>query len=189
MVFTANVIASATHLEPDAVEALCETLARRQHLVRPAGPQRFPDGSPCQRYEVVHALYREVCYWRQAPGRRTTRHRHPGEWLEALFATHLNEAASELAHHFEAGAEWMRAIRYLRQTAATAERRYAHREAADVLRRERLMLACAMSRCMPAWVWRIPWHGLACSGAWKSWSRCYVSAPDRRIRCCGHERI
>jgi DNA-binding winged helix-turn-helix (wHTH) protein len=134
MVFTASVIASTTHLEPDAVEALCETLVRRQHLVRAARAHSFPDGSICQGYEFAHALYREVCYWRQASGRRATRHRQLGQRLEALFAARLNDVASELAYHFEAGADWARAIRYLRQVAATAERRYAHREAADVLR-------------------------------------------------------
>lgn len=133
-VFTVSVIASAMHLEPHEVEAWCERLSSRHHLLRRAGPQRFPDGSISQAYEFAHALYREVCYWRQAPSRRAMRHGHLGECLEALYAAQLSEVASELAYHFEAGAEWRRAIPYLRQTSATAERRYAYREAADVLR-------------------------------------------------------
>jgi DNA-binding winged helix-turn-helix (wHTH) protein len=134
MVFTPGVIAAAAHLEPDEAEVLCETLSRRQYMVRPAGAQRFPDGSICQAYEFVHALYREVCYWRQAPSRRAMRHRQLGRRLETLFAARLNDMSSELAYHFEASADWARAILYLRQTADTAERRYAHREAAEVLR-------------------------------------------------------
>lgn len=133
-VFTASVCAAAANQEPEDFEALCETLARRQHLLRAAGAQQLPDGSISQRYAFVHALYREVCYWRQAPGRRATLHRRLGERLEALCTARLSEVTPELAHHFEAGTEWMRAIQYLRLTAATAERRYAHREAADVLR-------------------------------------------------------
>jgi predicted ATPase len=51
-------------------ENLCEELSRRQHLVRRTGSQQFPDGSISQCYEFAHALYREVFYRRQAPGRR-----------------------------------------------------------------------------------------------------------------------
>ena len=119
---------------PSHFEALCETLARRQHLVRTAGAQQLPDGSLAPRYAFVHALYREVCYWRQAPGRRATLHRRLGEQLEGVFAAQLHDVASELAYHFEAGAAWARAVMYLRLVADTAERRYAYREAAAMLR-------------------------------------------------------
>ena len=112
---------------------MCGTLARRQHLVRAAGVQPFPDGSVSPRYVFVHALYREVCYGRQAPGRRATLHRRLGAHLEGLFATQLQDVAAELAHHFEAGAAWARAIQYLRLMADTAGRRYAYREAATTL--------------------------------------------------------
>jgi predicted ATPase/DNA-binding winged helix-turn-helix (wHTH) protein len=134
-VFTASICAAAADQEPEAFEALCETLARRQHLVRTAGPQQLPDGSMAQRYAFVHALYREVCYGRQAPGRRATLHRRLGEHMEGVFATRLSDVAAELAYHFEAGAAWSHAITYLRLVADTAERRYAHREAATTLQR------------------------------------------------------
>jgi predicted ATPase len=123
----------AANQEPEDFEALCETLARRQHLVRAAGAQQFPDGCVSQRYEFVHALYRDVCYGRQAPGRRAMLHRRLGERMEGVFATRLSDVASELAHHFAAGAAWARAVTYLRLVADTAERRYAHREAATTL--------------------------------------------------------
>ena len=54
--------------------------------------------------------------------------------MEGLFAARLPDVASELAYHFEAGAEWARAVMYLRLVADTAERRYAYREAAGILR-------------------------------------------------------
>ena len=133
-VFTASVCAAAANLDPEHFEALCETLARRQHLVRTAGPQQLPDGSIAQRYAFVHALYREVCYWRQAPRRRATLHRRLGEQMEVVFAARLPDVASELAYHFEAGTAWARAVMYLRLVADTAERRYAYREAAGILR-------------------------------------------------------
>jgi len=132
-VCTASVCAVAAHQEAEHFEALCETLARRQHMVRAAGPHQLPDGSISQRYEFVHALYREVCYGRQAPGRRATLHRRLGERMEVVFATQVHDVASELAYHFEAGADWGRAIVYLRLVADTAGRRYAYREAATTL--------------------------------------------------------
>src|SRR5262249_22388710 len=95
--------------------------------------QQLPDGGLAQRYEFIHALYRDVCYWRQAPGRRATLHRRLGEWLEALYAAQLGEAAPQLAHHFEAGADWPRAVTYLRLAADMAGRRYAPRETAALL--------------------------------------------------------
>jgi predicted ATPase len=132
-VFTARVCAAAAHLDPEHFEALCETLARRQHVVRTAGPYQFPDGSLSQRYAFVHTLYREVCYWRQTSGRRATLHRRHGERLEGVFATQRSDVATELAYHFEAGAAWTHAVRYLRLVADMAAQRFAHREAAATL--------------------------------------------------------
>ena len=40
----------------------------------------------------MHALYREVFYQRQAPGRRAKRHRRVGEALEVLFILHALRA-------------------------------------------------------------------------------------------------
>jgi DNA-binding winged helix-turn-helix (wHTH) protein/tetratricopeptide (TPR) repeat protein len=134
-VFTAGVSAAAADLEADAFEDVCDTLARRQYLVRAVDVQPGPDGSVSQRYAFVHALYRDVCYWRQVPGRRARLHRRIGEWLEAAYAARRSEVAAELAHHFEAGADGARAITYLQMVADTAVRRYAYREAATTLQR------------------------------------------------------
>jgi predicted ATPase len=90
-----------------------------QSMVRTASVQHFPDGHVSQRYAFVHALYREVCYGRVAPMRRATLHRRIGERMEALYAAQRNEVAAELAYHFEAGAEWARAVQYLRLAADT----------------------------------------------------------------------
>ena len=132
-VFTASVSAAAADMEANDCDAVCATLARRQQLVRAADAQRLPDGSVSPRYAFIHALYREVCYWRQAPGQRAVRHRRLGVHLEGLFAPQLQDVAAELAHHCEAGAEWARAITYLHLVADTAGQRYAYREAATTL--------------------------------------------------------
>jgi DNA-binding winged helix-turn-helix (wHTH) protein len=124
VVFTAALCAAAADLDADDVEARCEALARRGHLVSAAGWQQFPDGTVSSRYAFIHALYREVCYGRQAPGRRARLHRRIGAWVEARFAQRRREVAAELAQHFEAGAEWARAVQYWQLAAETAVHRY-----------------------------------------------------------------
>jgi hypothetical protein len=133
MVFSTEVCAAAANLDPETSEDLCQELALRYHIVHSAGSQQFQDGSVCSRYEFVHALYREVLYRRQAPGRRTNLHRRIAQRLETLFAEHPSEVAAELAHHFEEGSDWARAVKYLQLQAETAGRRYAPREAAAIL--------------------------------------------------------
>jgi DNA-binding winged helix-turn-helix (wHTH) protein len=122
--FTAGICAAAADLETDAFEEVCDTLARRHSLVRAVDMQQGSDGSVSQRYAFVHTLYREVCYWRQAPRRRARLHQRIGEWFAASGAAQLCDAAPELAHHFEAGADRVRAVQYLRLAAETAGRRY-----------------------------------------------------------------
>jgi predicted ATPase len=95
-VFTAGISAAAADLETNDFEDVCDTLARRQSLVRAVDVQQGPDGSVSQRYAFVHALYREVCYWRQAPGRRVRLHRRIGERLEALGAAGYPRKAGQL---------------------------------------------------------------------------------------------
>jgi DNA-binding winged helix-turn-helix (wHTH) protein/tetratricopeptide (TPR) repeat protein len=131
--FDSSLSALATNLDQERFEELCEEMTRRSRIIRSAGSLRLPDGTFAQRYEFVHALYREVFYRRQSPGRRAKLHRIIGERLEVLFADHLGDAAPELAHHFEEGSDWARAVRYLRLVAETAGRRYAPAEATRVL--------------------------------------------------------
>ena len=102
--------------------------------MRPAGCQHLPDGTLFQRFEFVHALYREVFYRRQAEARRAKLHQRIGEHLEALCSERLGEVAPELAHHFEEGSDWPRAMKYLRLAAETAGRRYALPETTALLR-------------------------------------------------------
>lgn len=131
--FNARVTALAANLDPDRVEELGEGLSRRYQVVRSAGSLQFPDGTFSPRYEFAHALYREVFYRRQSLGRRAKLHRNIGAQLEILFADRVNEVAPELAHHFEEGSDWLKAVKYLRLVAETAGRRYAPAEATRVL--------------------------------------------------------
>jgi DNA-binding winged helix-turn-helix (wHTH) protein/tetratricopeptide (TPR) repeat protein len=128
--FSAGVSAAAANLSAETVEEICERLSRRYRIVRPAGSEQFSEGGVASRYEFVHALYREVCYRRQAPGYRAKLHHDIGQRLEELFSDRLAAVAAELAHHFEQSSDWSRAVKYLQLAAETARRRYAHREAA-----------------------------------------------------------
>ena len=68
--FAAITRASLIDMEPEAFENVCEALSRRHRIVRLSTPRKLADGRVTARYEFVHALYREVCYRRIAPGRR-----------------------------------------------------------------------------------------------------------------------
>jgi hypothetical protein len=133
--FAASVISALAPIDSHSVEDLYEELSRRHHIVKWAGTQSLPDGSMTERYEFVHALYRQVLYDRQLPGRRARLHQQTGERLAALYAKRMEEVVPELAYHFEQAADWPRAVDYLQQAAQIAGRRYAHRQADAILAR------------------------------------------------------
>jgi len=76
--FSAHVLAGVTGIDPDRLLELFETLSRRSRFVRPGPSQHLDDGSIVQVFEFVHALYREVFYWRQTPARRASLQRTLG---------------------------------------------------------------------------------------------------------------
>ncbi len=149
--FSASVISAPEQFDSHGVEDLYEELSRRHHIVKWAATQSLPDGSMTERYEFVHALYRQVLYDRQLPGRRARLHRQIGERLAALYAPRVEEVVPELAYHFEQAADWPRAIDYLQQAAQIAGRRYAHRQA-DALLARALELVCHLSGAQRAQV-------------------------------------
>jgi predicted ATPase len=133
--FPAAIVASTAELDLQVFEELCENLSRRHQIVRRTGIRHFPDGTLSQHFEFVHALYRQVLYDRLAPFRRAKLHRLIGERLEALHPQPTDEVVAELAHHFEAAADWPRAVAYLRLEAHIAKRRFAHSRADSLLQR------------------------------------------------------
>ena len=133
VLFSAGVNAIPANLDEEKFENLCDELSRRHHVVRWAGSREFPDGTLSERYEFLHALYREVFYWRQTPGRRAKLHQRVGERLEALFAGHEHDVAAELAHHFEKASDWSRAVRYLLLASDTAGQRFQPLRAVEIL--------------------------------------------------------
>jgi DNA-binding winged helix-turn-helix (wHTH) protein/tetratricopeptide (TPR) repeat protein len=131
--FSSRVNAIPANLDEEKFEDLCDRLSRGRQMVRWAGSREFLDGTVAPRYEFVHALYREVFYRRQTPGRRAKLHVRVGTRLEELFAGHESERAAELASHFEQGGDWQRAVKYLRLAADTAGRRFEPRQVAEIL--------------------------------------------------------
>ncbi len=131
--FCASVVGSAVDHDSSSLEDLYEELSRRHHIVRWAGTQSLPDGSATQRYEFVHALYRQVLNDRQLPARKARLHRQIGERLAAIYAQRMEEVVPELAYHFEQAGDWPRAIEYLRHAADIAARRYAHPQVDSML--------------------------------------------------------
>ena len=92
--------AAAAELEPKACEHLCEKLVRRHCILRAAEPEKFPDGTVSACYEFVHVLYREVCNWRIAPGRRANLRDRLAHRSKAHLAK-SNESSSWLGGYFE----------------------------------------------------------------------------------------
>jgi DNA-binding winged helix-turn-helix (wHTH) protein len=121
--FSPAICAPSAHMSADSFDEYCHALARRGQVLRFADVRQLPGGDVEQRYAFVHALYREVLYDRQSPARRRLLHRERAERLEEVFATALDDVALELAHHFEKGADWTRAVFYRRRVAELAARR------------------------------------------------------------------
>jgi DNA-binding winged helix-turn-helix (wHTH) protein len=131
--FSTAIAAAAANMDAEEFEKVFERLLRRNQIVRLGDSPRFVDGNFSENYQFIHALYREVLYRRQSPRRRTRVHLLVGERLEAFHAQRLSEAAAELAHHFEQGGDWLRAIRYLMLAANNACRRFEPNKGARIL--------------------------------------------------------
>ena len=124
--------AVAAALEEDAadIEEACDELARRLYFVRRAGQDELPDGTRSAFYAFAHGLYREVLYQRQSAARRARRHTRIAERLAQLFAGREVNVAQEMAMHYEAAGNWLRAAEVLCSAARHANQRGAHSEAA-----------------------------------------------------------
>jgi DNA-binding winged helix-turn-helix (wHTH) protein/tetratricopeptide (TPR) repeat protein len=120
---------------PDGVESICDRLAERDLFIRATGIHPAPDGSSSAHYEFRHSLFREAAYRRISNLNRSKLHKSYGERLRSVQSEARAEMASELALHFEEARDYAEAIKYLVQTAEQAGRRFAHRDAIQVLRR------------------------------------------------------
>jgi predicted ATPase len=121
-------VAAGMPTTPDAIEAVCDRLARQGQFLEERGLAAWPDGTVSGRYGFRHALYQEVVYQRLSAGRRVQCHQAIGRRLEAGYGAQAAEVAAELAMHFERGRDYRRAVHYLGQAAANAAQRHAPHE-------------------------------------------------------------
>src|SRR5262245_34810095 len=127
--FSATAVAVGLEAPVEEVEERCATLARREQFLQPCRSEEWPDGTVAAAYGFRHALYGEVTYASVPAGRRAQLHRRIGERIELAYGARAAEVAAQLAVHFERGNDAARAVHHLRQAAANALRRNAHREA------------------------------------------------------------
>jgi predicted ATPase len=134
VVFPAWAAAAALNGELEEIEDQYEKLTRRLHFLHSAGHDELPDGTQSAFYVFTHGLYREVLYKRQSSSRRARRHLRVAERLLQLFAGREQDVASELAVHFEAAGDWIRAAEALMTSAKHHLRRGDQQEATMLLR-------------------------------------------------------
>jgi transcriptional regulator with AAA-type ATPase domain/tetratricopeptide (TPR) repeat protein len=84
---------------------------------------------PETEYTFKHTLTHEVAYGRLLPEARLALHARIVEAIERLYENRLAEQVDRLAHHALRGQVWAKAVDYLRQAAARAAARSAHRDA------------------------------------------------------------
>jgi DNA-binding winged helix-turn-helix (wHTH) protein len=140
--FGAATCTPAAELDAHEFEDRCEDLSRRGAFIRRAEVELLPDNVPMQLYGFNHGMYRQVLYERQGVARRARLHRAIGERFEEIYPPdQRGPIAVELAQHFSAAHEWLRALGYLRAALRAAKRRSAHQEALGIL--DRMMAIAA----------------------------------------------
>jgi DNA-binding winged helix-turn-helix (wHTH) protein/predicted ATPase len=144
--FSSLLAAAAADVAADTAEACCADLVRRAQFLVSRGADVWPDGSVAGRYAFRHALCRDAVYGRLPPGRRASMHRRIGERLQSGLAGSGDDAAVELAMHFENGHDAVRAIHYRHRAGAIATRRGAAAEAVIHLTRALELLATRPDR-------------------------------------------
>ncbi len=133
--FAAASVAAGLRSKTEPVEAHCDGLARRRHVLRPRDVEEWPDGTVSARYGFIHAFFQRVLYEQVGEARRVRLHRLIGKRKEVGYGERAEEIAAELALHFERGLEYPQAVRYHRLAGENALRRRSHREAADHIAR------------------------------------------------------
>jgi predicted ATPase len=132
--FSVWAVTGALEIESSRIEDACEGLDGRQQFIKAAGIHELANGEFSAHYEFRHSLYREVLYRQLSDVNRSKRHRLFGRRLKTLCTSGKPELAAELALHFEGGREYDQAISYLILAAENAARRFADRDAIELLR-------------------------------------------------------
>ena len=132
--FSVWAISTAVELEPAVIEEVCEGLTEKLQFIKCAGIHELPNGQISAHYEFRHSLYREVLYRRLSESNRSKLHGLLALRLQAFCDPCEQELATELALHFEGGRDYEQAARYLILAAENAAKRFAYRDAIEILR-------------------------------------------------------
>jgi DNA-binding winged helix-turn-helix (wHTH) protein len=133
--FTAAAVAAALDTDQPGVEHELDMLVAAGSFIRHVGSVRLPDDTWSPRYAFTHALFQHGLYQRLPLVGRMRLHLAIATSGETVYGAAADRIATELALHFERGAEHPRAIAYLRMASANAVGRFANREAAQCLER------------------------------------------------------
>jgi DNA-binding winged helix-turn-helix (wHTH) protein len=128
-------VAAALGQTVEAVDDICDALARRALFLRRGPNVEWPDGALHTSYAMTHAVVQEVCSGRIAEARRQRWHRLIAERLEAAYGEQVAEVSLVLASHFEHAHVPARAIHYYDVAADRAQSRYASGDALRLFRR------------------------------------------------------
>jgi predicted ATPase len=139
--FVVASVAAGVPTTPEAIEAVCDRLARQGQFLEDRGLAAWPDGTVSGRYGFRHALYQEVVYQRLSAGRRARLHLLVGGREEVGYGARAPEVAAALALHFEQGQDDARAVRYRWLAAEKVLQRYAYHEAITHLTRGLALLS------------------------------------------------
>jgi predicted ATPase len=133
--FGSPAVAAGLEEDREAVEARLHELARQNHFIQDCGIKELPNGESVTQYGFVHTLYQNALYERASASRRVQLHRRIGEQGERLYGERAREIAAELAMHFEHGANYRQAVKYVQQAAQNEILRFAYSEAVSLARR------------------------------------------------------
>jgi DNA-binding winged helix-turn-helix (wHTH) protein len=132
--FSVWAIAPLLKKDMAGVEDVCEGLVERDQFLKASPFQEIGDGETTACYEFKHSLYRQAVYRKLSAVSRSRLHRGLGEWLSTAYSPNRAELASELALHFEEGGDYERAVHYMLLSAENATRRFADRDAIEIVR-------------------------------------------------------
>ncbi len=127
--FAAATVAAGTGMSEAMAESKLAALARTRTLVRQTDIARWPDGTVCATFELIHALYADALRETLSPGHCAELHRAVGLRLERAFGAQASRIAGELALHFDQGRDFRRAIRFHELAARNNLVRCAHESA------------------------------------------------------------
>jgi tetratricopeptide (TPR) repeat protein len=110
-------------------------VAQELDVLRSADLIRLASTDPDLEYIFRHALLQDAAYNLLLRGERQALHREVGTVLEREYPDRREELAAVLAYHFEQAEVWDRALPYLVLAGKQALKRFANREARDLLDR------------------------------------------------------